>query len=192
MRILIVEDETAIADFLRRGLEGEGYDAAVAADGELGEQLATSGEFDLVLLDLMLPGRDGLDVLRAIRSRSAALPVILLTARGRVDDRVRGLDAGATDYVTKPFAFEELAARVRTHLRHAGAGADTSIVAGDIEIDLLGRSVRRDGREVTLSAKEFSLLAHLARHANSVCTREELLKAVETVRSVGYALRTDA
>ena len=118
MRILIVEDETGIADFLRRGLESEGYAVTWVADGEEGEAEALSGAFDLVLLDLMLPGRDGLEVLATVRRSLPALPVILLTARGQVEDRVRGLDRGATDYVTKPFSFDELAARVRAHLRH--------------------------------------------------------------------------
>src|SRR5690242_16383423 len=107
MRILIVEDEAGIADFLRRGLISEGYEVTAAADGEDGEALALSGRFDLVLLDVMLPGRDGLEVLAAIRRALPALPVILLTARGQVSDRVEGLDAGATDYVSKPFSFEE-------------------------------------------------------------------------------------
>ena len=118
MRILLVEDEAGIADFLRRGLESDGYVVTWAADGEEGEALALSGDFDLVLLDLMLPGRDGLEVLASIRRSLPSLPVILLTARGQVEDRVRGLDSGATDYVTKPFSFDELGARIRAHLRH--------------------------------------------------------------------------
>lgn len=178
MKVLIVEDEAAISDFLRRGLEAEGYEVAAVADGERGEALASSGDFDLVLLDVMLPGRGGLDILAAVRAKLPSLPVILLTARGRVDERVRGLDAGATDYVTKPFAFDELAARVRTHLRQAERAPATSLVAGDIEIDLLRRTVRRDGTDVSLSATEFALLAHLARHPNTVLSREELLAAV--------------
>jgi DNA-binding response OmpR family regulator len=178
MRILVVEDEPGISDFLRRGLEAEGYSVVEASDGERGEALAAGGEFDLVLLDLMLPGRDGLDVLATIRGRQPALPVILLTARGRVDDRVRGLDAGATDYVTKPFSFDELAARVRTHLRQAERAPETRIVAGDIEIDLLRRTIRRAGKEVHLSTTEFDLLAYLARRPNRVRTRDEILAAV--------------
>ncbi len=178
MNILIIEDEAAISDFLRRGLEAEGYEVTAVADGQRGEALASSADFDLVLLDLMLPGRDGLDVLTAVRAKLPALPVILLTARGDVDDRVRGLDAGATDYVTKPFAFDELAARVRTHLRQAERASTTRLVAGDIEIDLLRRTVRRDGVDVSLSATEFDLLAHLARHPNTVLSRNELLAAV--------------
>ncbi len=117
VRILIVEDESAIADFIRRGLEADGYEVRVAADGIEGQRLALEGGWDLVILDRMLPGRDGLDVLAAIRGADPALPVILLTARTQVEDRIEGLDRGATDYLTKPFSFEELEARVRAHLR---------------------------------------------------------------------------
>jgi two-component system, OmpR family, response regulator len=178
MRILVVEDEAGISDFLRRGLEAEGYSVTAVADGERGEELARSGEFDLVLLDLMLPGRDGLEVLASLRRELPALPVILLTARGQVDDRVRGLDAGASDYVTKPFSFDELAARVRTHLRQAERAPSTRLVAGDLELDLLRRAVRWRGTEVRLSTTEFDLLAHLARHPNRVLSRAEILGAV--------------
>jgi DNA-binding response OmpR family regulator len=178
MRILIVEDEPGISDFLRRGLEAEGYEVACSADGTEGEAQALSGRFDLVLLDLMLPGRDGLEVLASIRRTLPALPVILLTARGQVSERVEGLDAGATDYVTKPFSFDELAARVRAHLRQSEHGRPTKLEAGDIEIDLLRRRVRRDGKEINLSATEFELLALLARHSGEVLSRETILAAV--------------
>jgi two-component system, OmpR family, response regulator len=177
-RILVVEDEAGIADFLRRGLEGEGHEVSCAADGVEGAAAARTGGFDLVLLDLMLPGRDGLDVLAEIRRERPALPVIVLTARDAVPDRVEGLDAGAVDYVTKPFAFDELAARVRSHLRQAEQGRPTRIDAGDIEIDLLRRRVRRAEREVALSATEFDLLALLARHAGQVLPRDRILAAV--------------
>jgi DNA-binding response OmpR family regulator len=177
MRILVVEDEPGIADFLRRGLETEGYEVATAMTGGDGEELALTGGFDLVLLDLMLPGRGGLDVLRSVRASLPTLPVILLTARGQVSDRVAGLDAGATDYVTKPFSFEELAARVRAHTRSSLA-EPTHLRAGDIEIDLVNRRVIRDGVQVNLSAREFDLLAHLVRHADQVISRNELLNAV--------------
>ena len=140
--------------------------------------MALAGRFDLVLLDLMLPGRDGLDVLAAIRHERPTVPVILLTARDAVPDRVEGLDAGAVDYVTKPFAFDELAARVRARLRHAEQGRPTRIEAGDIEVDLLRRRVRRAGSEVSLSATEFDLLALLARHADHVLPRERILASV--------------
>jgi two-component system OmpR family response regulator len=224
MRILIVEDEAGIADFLRRGFESEGYAVTSVADGEQGEAEALSGAFDLVLLDLMLPGRDGIEVLALIRRSDPALPVILITARGQVEDRVRGLDSGATDYVTKPFSFDELAARVRAHLRHSEQDRDTRLEVGDISIDLLRRTVMRDGVEIRLSATEFDLLAYLARNRDHVLARRRILKAVwgydfdpetnvlgvyvgylrrklarsgrpapiETIRSVGYRLRTSA
>ena len=178
MRILIVEDEPGISDFLRRGLESEGYEVGCAADGERGEADALSGRYDLVLLDLMLPGRDGLEVLAAIRRPLPDLPVILLTARGEVSERVAGLDAGATDYMTKPFSFDELAARVRAHLRQPERGRQTRLEAGDIEIDLLRRRVRRAGADVSLSATEFELLVFLARHAGEVLPRERILASV--------------
>lgn len=178
MRILVVEDEAGIADFLRRGLESEGYAVQWVADGRDGEALALSGDFDLMLLDLMLPGRDGLEILASVRRSLPALPVILLTARGQVEDRVRGLDSGATDYVTKPFSFEELAARVRAHLREPDQDRSSRIEVGDISIDLLRRQVRRDGVEISLSATEFALLAFLARQPDQVLARERILKAV--------------
>jgi two-component system, OmpR family, response regulator len=222
MRILIVEDEAGIADFLRRGLTAEGYEVTCAADGLEGEAQAVSGRFDLVLLDIMLPRRDGLEVLASIRRTLPALPVILLTARGQVSERVEGLDAGATDYVTKPFSFDELTARVRAHLRQSEQDRPTRLESGDIEIDLLRRRVRRDGNEIRLSATEFELLALLVRHRGEVLSRKRILAAVwgyehdpgtnvvgvyvgylrrklalpgrpapiETVRSVGYRLRT--
>ncbi|MGE5407378.1 MAG: response regulator transcription factor, partial [Syntrophothermus sp.] len=139
MEILVVEDEAAIADFLARGLEAEGYAVAVAADGVEGERLALRPETDLVILDRMLPGRDGIEVLEAVRRARPALPVIMLTARGEIADRVDGLDRGATDYVTKPFAFEELLARIRARLRTADAEAATTLSAGGIRLDLISR-----------------------------------------------------
>jgi DNA-binding response OmpR family regulator len=178
MKLLIVEDEEGIADFLRRGLESEGYAVAWAPDGEGGEAQALTGDFDLVLLDVMLPGRDGLEVLTSIRRTLPGLPVILLTARGEVEDRVRGLDSGATDYVTKPFSFEELAARVRAHLREGEQERPTRLEVGDLAIDLLRREVRRDGVEVRLSSTEFDLLAFLARHHDQILERRRILKAV--------------
>jgi len=178
MRILVVEDEAAIADFVQRGLTAEGHRVEVAGDGPSGEQRALETDVDLVILDRMLPGRDGLDVLARIRASKPGLPVIVLTARGEIADRVDGLDAGATDYVVKPFAFDELAARVRAHLRAPGQPAATRLSAAGIEMDLLSREVTRDGEAVRLSAKEFELLAHFLRHPNQVLSREQLLSAV--------------
>ena len=178
MKILIVEDEEAIADFLLRGLEAEGYAVSAAADGIEGERLALSGSFELVILDCMLPGRDGLEVLTAIRREKPSLPVILLTARGEVADRVEGLDAGATDYVAKPFSFEELLARIRTHLRVASAESTTVLEAVGIRLDLLSRQAERDGISVRLPEREAELLAYLIRHRGRVCSQEEILGAV--------------
>ena len=178
MKILIVEDEEAIADFLLRGLEAEGYAVSAAADGIEGERLALSGGFELVILDCMLPGRDGLEVLTAIRREKPSLQVILLTARGEVADRVEGLDAGATDYVAKPFSFEELLARIRTHLRVASAESTTVLEAVGIRLDLLSRQAERDGISVRLPEREAELLAYLIRHRGRVCSQEEILGAV--------------
>lgn len=178
MEILVVEDEAAIADFLERGLRAEGYVVLSAHDGVEGERLALTQAVDLVILDRMLPRRDGMEVLAAIRGAKPALPVILLTAREQIADRVEGLDRGATDYMTKPFSFEELTARVRTHLRQPDGNATTTLEAGGIRLDLLARRAERDGLSVRLPERESELLAHLMRHAGQVCTHREILSAV--------------
>jgi DNA-binding response OmpR family regulator len=178
MEILVVEDEAGIADFLARGLRAEGYGVTVATDGIAGERLALSPDTDLVILDRMLPGRDGIDVLASIRRSKPSLPVILLTARAEVADRVEGLDLGATDYVTKPFAFDELLARLRARLREADDASETTLTAGGIRLDLLSREATRDGQVVRLPERESELLAYLMRHAGQVCTREEILSRV--------------
>jgi DNA-binding response OmpR family regulator len=178
MEILVVEDEASIADFLTRGLGREGFAVRAVADGGEGERLALGHAFDLVVLDRMLPGRDGLEVLAAIRRSKPTLPVIMLTAKTAVADRVEGLDRGATDYVTKPFSFEELAARVRTHLRQADSEAMTTLEAAGIRLDLVARRAQRDAVAVDLPARESELLAYLMRHAGRVCPREEILAAV--------------
>ena len=178
MHILLVEDEKAIADFIARGLEAEGHAVTWVADGIDGEALARTGRFDLILLDLMLPGKDGLEVLASLRREDGSTPVILLTAKGEVADRVAGLDAGANDYVTKPFAFEELVARIRAQLRSPAQGSATELRTGDIELDLLRRRVKRGDVEVLLSAREFDLLAYMMRHPGQVLSREQLLNGV--------------
>jgi DNA-binding response OmpR family regulator len=178
MRILVVEDETAIADFVQRGLEAEGYAVACAYDGDEGERKALGDSVDLVVLDLMLPKKDGLTVLRSIREEKPALPVIVLTARDAVDDKVAGLDGGATDYMTKPFAFDELTARVRAHLRRPPNGETTALDAAGIHMDLLSREVKLDDTPVHLSAREFDLLAYFMRHPGQVLSREQILSAV--------------
>ena len=178
MRILVIEDEPAIADFIDRGLRGDGYTVELAADGVEGERRATEDEFDLVVLDLMLPRRPGADVLRAIRRVDPALPVIVLTALGEVEDKIAGLDAGATDYLTKPFSFEELTARIRAHLRVPRSAESTVLSVAGIEADLVSRTVTRDGTPVRLSTTEFDLLAYFMRNPDAVLSREQILKAV--------------
>ena len=178
MRILVAEDEPAIADFVNRGLSAEGYAVTVAANGNDALTLALSEDFGLIVLDRMLPGRDGLEVLAAVRVAKPDLRVILLTARTEIDDRVAGLDAGAVDYITKPFSFDELAARVRAHLRTPSQTQSTRLEALGIELDLLTRRVSRDGVEVALSSKEFDLLTYFLRHPANVLSREQILSAV--------------
>jgi DNA-binding response OmpR family regulator len=178
VRILIVEDEPPIADFLERGLASEGYEVERAADGVEGERLARAGHVDLVILDLMLPGRDGFEVLTGIRGAKPQLPVIVLTARDQTDDKVEGLDRGATDYVTKPFSLDELMARVRAHLRDRDEGSTARLEAAGIRMDLISRKVERGGVPIRLSATEFTLLAYFMRHPDQVLSRQELLRAV--------------
>lgn len=178
MRVLVIEDEPAILDFVVRGLTAEGFEVQQAGDGRAGERLALADGVDLIVLDLMLPLRPGLEVLATVRRERPALPVIVLTARGQLEDRVAGLDAGATDYLVKPFAFVELAARVRAHLRSAGQQDPSSLRAGDIQLDLVSRSVTRAGQPVSLTGKEVDLLAHFLRHPDEVLTREQLLRDV--------------
>lgn len=178
MEILVVEDEAAIADFLQRGLEAEGHAVTLAADGLEGERLALSPGVDLVILDRMLPGRDGIEVLAAIRRAKPALPVIVLSAKAEIADRVEGLDQGATDYLTKPFAFDELAARVRAHLRQPATGAETVLEAAGLRLDLLTRRVERGELSVRLPEREAELLAFLMRHQGQVCAHRDILAAV--------------
>lgn len=178
MEILVVEDEAAILDFIARGLEAEGYAVRTATDGIEGERRALDGGADLVILDRMLPGRDGIEVLASIRRSRPGLPVIMLTAKGEIADRVEGLDSGATDYMTKPFAFEELAARVRANLHRPATEVATELEAGGIRLDLLARKADRNGLSVRLSERESDLLAHLMRQAGKVCTHREILAAV--------------
>jgi DNA-binding response OmpR family regulator len=178
MRILVIEDEPAIADFIERGLSAEGYAVESAHDGADGLERALTSDVGLVVLDRMLPRMDGLEVLTRLRSVKPDVPVIMLTAKAEVADRVSGLDAGATDYVVKPFAFDELAARVRAHLRSPSQVEATTLQAAGIELDLLARRVTREGVVIHLSAKEFELLAYLMRHPGQVLSREQILSAV--------------
>ena len=178
MRILLVEDERGIADFVERALRAQGHAVEVAADGVDGGHRAVGSDLDLVILDVMLPGRSGLEILQEIRTVKPALPVIMLTARAEVADKVAGLDAGATDYMTKPFSVEELLARVRAHLRTPVQAETTRLRVADIELDMLRRTVTRDETPVHLSAKEFDLLAYFMRHPGQVLSRQQILNGV--------------
>ena len=177
-RVLLVEDEPGIVDFVRRGLQATGFAVQVAFDGIEGERLVLSESFDAIVLDLMLPGRSGLDILAAARGAKSNVPVIVLTARGEVEDRVAGLDAGAVDYLVKPFSMAELVARVRAQLRAYTQTSTTMLSAEGIEANLLTRRVYRDGRAIILSSTEFELLALLLRHRGRVLSREQILSSV--------------
>jgi two-component system copper resistance phosphate regulon response regulator CusR len=176
--ILLIEDEPGIVDFVARGLEAEGFPVEAALDGVEGERRALQKSFDLIVLDLMLPGRGGIEILSSLRQARVTTPVIVLTARGEIEDRVAGLDAGAVDYLIKPFSLAELAARVRAQLRLAAQTPVASLHAGNIEASLLTREVHRGGRPVRLSSTEFDLLVHLMRHRGRVLSRQEILSAV--------------
>ncbi len=177
-RILVIEDEPGIVDFLERGLRAHGFEVDSALDGNAGTDKALGDAIDLVVLDMMLPGRSGLEVLELIHTSKPTLPVIVLTARGEIEDRISGLDAGAVDYLTKPFSLSELAARIRAQLRVASQAPSTSLTAGDIEVNLISREVRRDGDLVRLSTTEFELLVYLLRNRGRVLSREQILRAV--------------
>jgi two-component system OmpR family response regulator len=179
MRILDVEDEPKVANALREGLEGEQFEVVVERTGEGAFFRVTTETFDLVLLDLGLPGRDGLEILSALRQRRLETPVLILTARDTVQDRVLGLDAGADDYLVKPFAFAELLARVQALVRRASGPAEaTRLSLGDLEMDLLSREVRRSGRKVDLRPKEWALLEYLMRNAGKVVSKTMILAHV--------------
>lgn len=176
--ILIIEDEPGIVDFLKRGLEGQGFQVLSATDGARGLERALSEHVDLVVLDMMLPQLSGRELLERLHGAKPTLPVIALTALGEVDHRVAGLDAGAADYLTKPFSLTELAARIRAQLRMAAQVPQTGLAGGGIEINLLTREVLRDGRPIRLSTTEFELLVYLMRNQGHVLTREQILRAV--------------
>jgi len=218
VKLLVVEDEARIAAFLEKGLTAHGYAVEWAATGAEALRLGVAPDVALVILDLKLPDLDGLDVLAGLRERGAMMPVLILSARAQLDDRVRGLDLGADDYLAKPFAFEELLAKVRARLRPWPAGAGV-LRAGGIYLDVLTREVTAAGRTVSLSDREFSLLRAFVTHPRRVLSRQELLAMawdmdfdprtnlvdvyvgylrrklgetfIETVRGTGYRLRTD-
>jgi DNA-binding response OmpR family regulator len=177
-RILIVEDDPKTAQALQSGLRGESYEATVATSGEEGFFMLNAETFDLVLLDWMLPGRDGIEILKSLRARGAKTPVLLLTARDAVEDRVLGLDSGADDYLVKPFAFAELSARIRVLLRRAGDTESLCRQIGDLVLDVENRRAYRSSKEVTLTPREFDLIAYFMRHHDQTVTRRMLAKDV--------------
>ena len=217
-RILIAEDDAQIASFLKKGLQANGWQTVHVPDGEQAEQFGLSDDFNLLILDIGLPVRNGLEVLRSLRARGSKLPVLILTGRARVHDVVDCLDAGADDYMSKPFRFEELLARVRARLRDVGSDEPRVLVAGPVRLDLWSRRVTVSDRDVTLTGREFALLETLIRHAGRVLSREQLLShawgydfdpstnlvnvyvstlrkklgedVIETLRGFGYRLRT--
>ncbi len=178
MRILVVEDEKKVAKALRDGLEAEHYEVQVARTGEEGFFLVSHESFDLVVLDLMLPQRDGLEILTTLRKCGLQTPVLILTARDTVDDRVHGLDSGADDYLVKPFAFPELLARIRSLLRRGRQDQILKLQADDLTMDLVTRKVVRAGQPLELTLKEFEMLEYLLRHAGHVVSREMLARDV--------------
>ncbi|PKO45442.1 MAG: DNA-binding response regulator [Betaproteobacteria bacterium HGW-Betaproteobacteria-3] len=179
MKILIVEDEPKTGDYLRQGLREAGFVVELATDGIDGLHHALEGDHDLVILDVMLPGMDGWQVLKSLRERGREVPVLFLTARDQVDDRVRGLELGADDYLVKPFSFSELLARVRTILRRGRTGIEvTTLKVADLELDLLRRRVTRAGRRIDLTAKEFGLLELLMRRQGEVLPRSLIASQV--------------
>ena len=218
-RILIVEDEERIVSFLEKGLRANGYTTVAVGDGDSAVALARDDAFDLVILDLGLPGRDGREVLRAVRSRGERLPILVLTARDGVDDTVGSLEQGADDYVTKPFRFEELLARIRLRIRTEDRPAETTVLhVGPVQLDLRSRRATSGDRTVELTAREFALLETFMRHPGQVLSREQLLShvwgydfdpgsnvvdvyvrylrrklgdgSIETVRGMGYRMST--
>lgn len=178
MRILVVEDERKVAQALREGLERQGYEVAVAQTGQEGFLFLNAQAFDLLVLDLRLPDRDGLEVLMALRQRGISAPVLVLTARDAIEDRVVGLDSGADDYLVKPFAFPELLARIRALLRRGGMEPATKLKLADLEMDLVARQVVRTGAVLQLTAREFDLLEYLLRQSGHVVSREMLARDV--------------
>lgn len=178
MRVLVIEDEQKMADLIKRGLEEEGMQIETAYDGETGAQAALNGNHDLIILDLGLPGRDGLQVARDLREGGLKTPILILTAQDSTEMKVTGLDTGADDYLTKPFAFAELLARIRALLRRTHTEDTTKIQVGDLVLNLINRRAARAGKEVQLTNKEFSLLEYFMRHPDEILSRETLSEKV--------------
>jgi two-component system copper resistance phosphate regulon response regulator CusR len=177
-RLLVVEDQKKLLNSLQRGLEEKGFEVVTAVTGEQGYYAATTESFDAVILDVMLPGRDGIQVLRDLRGKGFRRPVLILTARDALEDKILGLDTGADDYLVKPFAFAELLARLRALLRRDVSGRELFLRADDLEVDLLARRVVRDGVELDLTKREYELLEYLLRHKNAAVTREMISRDV--------------
>lgn len=178
MRILVVEDDVALSSFLRKGLEAEHHAVDTAQDGDQGRSMAIGIDYDLVILDLNLPGLDGISVLKSLRHRKANLPVLILTARSRVEDRVQCLDLGADDYLTKPFSFVELSARARALLRRSHLPSESVLKVRDLNLDRVERKVERAGRPIELTTKEFALLEYMMRNAGRRLTRAMIIEHV--------------
>ena len=178
MRILLVEDDSRVASFVRRGLREEQYAVDMATDGEKALFMAQTAEYDLIILDLMLPKKDGMEVLRTLRGSKCGTPVLILTAKDKPKDKVEGLNAGADDYLTKPFGFEELLARVRALLRRRGDMIPTVLTAGDLQMDTLKHRVRRGDKDLNLTNREYDLLEFFLRHSNEIVTRTQLSERV--------------
>jgi DNA-binding response OmpR family regulator len=215
MRILVVEDEHRIANSIKKGLEQEKYAVDVAYTGDDGFDMATGEEYDLIILDLMLPGMDGLQICKELRNQKNQVPILILTAKGQIEDKVTGLDTGADDYLTKPFSFEELLARVRALVRRPTKMLETTLKAGDLTLDTIKFEVRKKDKLIPISSKEFSLLEYLMRQAGQIVTKDQIIAhvwdyeanilpntvevyvrnlrkkgiVVETVRGFGYKIR---
>lgn len=174
MRILVVEDERRVAAFIKRGLEEEHYAVDVAYDGEEALDWAAMADYDLIVLDVLLPKKDGFEVCRELRQRGNKVPILMLTARDAVEDRVKGLDSGADDYLVKPFAFQELLARIRALLRRSGEAKTPVLQVGDLVLDTLRREARRGDKVIELSAREYALLEFLMRHPGQVLSRTQI------------------
>jgi DNA-binding response OmpR family regulator len=178
VKVLVAEDESKIASLLRKALEAQGFVVDVAGNGNDAYELARSHPYDVLVLDIMMPGRDGLSILRSLRERKIATPVILVTARSELNEKLEGLNLGADDYVAKPFHIEELIARIHAVARRAGGSQQSILQVEDLSVDLLTRTVSRGGRQIDLTAREFSLLEHLMRAPGRVLTRAEICERV--------------
>ncbi len=178
MRILVIEDEHRIANTIKKGLEQERYAVDVSYTGTDGYDLASSEEYDVIILDLMLPEMDGLTICRELRAKKIHTPILMLTAKGQLEDKVAGLDAGADDYLTKPFSFEELIARIRALSRRPKSAIDTVLTIGDLKLDPQQYSVERENTSIQLSNKEFSLLEYLMRHPQKILTKKQIISHV--------------